>query len=113
MPQLGCRDSIGFLWLNCGLSDEGTPQGKCYVDHIAVDARFRGRGIGKVLLEMAEIDAKRRGCRAIYLWVATSNRAQHLYERQGYRKMEQYSLCGLLWCQTGEKEFARMEKILM
>ncbi|XP_061169437.1 uncharacterized protein LOC133178746 [Saccostrea echinata] len=113
MPPLGCSDSCGLACLNCAVSGEDIPRGKCYVDHIGVDARFRGRGIGKVLLDMAEIDAKRRGCKAIYLWVATSNRAQHLYERQGYVLMEQYSLCGLLWCQTGEKEFARMEKILM
>lgn len=37
--------------------------GKCCVDHIGVNSEFRGKGIGKVLLDMAEIDAKRKGCK--------------------------------------------------
>lgn len=48
--------------LDLGTSSE-VPAGKCYVDHICVDSRFRGKGIGKVLLDMAEIDAKKRGCK--------------------------------------------------
>ena len=35
---------------------------KCYLDHIAVDAQFRGRGIGTVLMEKAEQEARARGC---------------------------------------------------
>lgn len=48
--------------LNLATSSE-VPAGKCYVDHICVDSRFRGKGIGKILLDMAEIDAKKRGCK--------------------------------------------------
>lgn len=40
----------------------------------------------------------------IYLLVATTNRAQHLYERQGYHVIEKKSLCCCgYWCMTGER----------
>ncbi|XP_061169373.1 uncharacterized protein LOC133178668 [Saccostrea echinata] len=113
MPSLGCKGSCGLYCVLYAIENETIPPETCHVDHISVEARFRGRGIGKSLLDIAEIDAKRRGCKAIYLWVATSNREQHLYEMQEYVIMEKYSLCGLVWCQTGEKEFARMEKTLV
>lgn len=51
-----------LVLLDLGTSTE-VPAGKCYVDHITVDSRFRGKGIGKILLDMAEIDAKKRGCK--------------------------------------------------
>lgn len=112
MPPLGCCDMCGLWLMELGTPND-YPAGKCYLDHICVDAKFRGKGIGKVLLDMAEIDAKKRGCKVIFLWVATSNRAQHLYERQGYRVIEResYCCCGY-WCLTGEREFARMDKVL-
>lgn len=113
VPPLGCCDLCGLALLNLATSSE-VPAGKCYVDHICVDSRFRGKGIGKVLLDMAEVDAKKRGCKDIFLWVATNNRAKHLYERQGYITKETTSLCCCgAWCLTGEREFALMEKVLL
>ena len=40
------------------------PAGKAYVDHISVLSKFRGKGIGKTLLDMADMDATKRGCKA-------------------------------------------------
>lgn len=127
------------LWLLQLGTPKDYPAGKCYLDPICVDEKFRGKGIGKVLLDMAEIDAKKRGCKVdvhvlngnmyqminclriliphslfgcvcvcilqvIYLLVATTNRAQHLYERQGYHVIEKHSLCCCgYWCMTGER----------
>ena len=42
--------------------DEDVSRGKCYLDHIAVDAGFRGKGIGKVLMDKAEYEARIRNC---------------------------------------------------
>lgn len=51
----------------CATTEFEIPLGKGYIDHIGVDARFRGKGIGKVLLDMAEIDAKRKGCQVSWI----------------------------------------------
>ena len=40
------------------------PAGKAYVDHICVLSKFRGKGIGKTLLDMTDMDATKRGCKA-------------------------------------------------
>ena len=40
------------------------PDGKAYVDHISVSSKFRGKGVGKILLDTADADAKKRGCKA-------------------------------------------------
>ena len=37
------------------------------------------------------------------LHVTTTNRAAHLYERQGYTITETTGWCGLSWCLTGVK----------
>ena len=42
--------------------DEYVSRGKCYLDHIAVDGEFRGKGIGKALLDKAEQEARIRNC---------------------------------------------------
>lgn len=112
IPPVSCCDMCGLWCLKLSAPND-YPAGKCYLDPICVDAKFRGKGIGKVLLDMAEIDAKKRGCKVIYLVVATTNRAQHLYERQGYQVIEKDSRCCCgYWCMTGEREFARMDKVL-
>eukprot|EP00058_Branchiostoma_floridae_P007606 XP_002593094.1 hypothetical protein BRAFLDRAFT_72830 [Branchiostoma floridae] len=73
-----------LVCLRCCTSMEDISAGEGYVDRICVDANFRGKGIGKMLLDRADFDARRRGCTTIFLWVKQGNRAVHLYERQGY-----------------------------
>ena len=45
------------------VTTEEVPPGKCYLNHIAVDEGFRGKGIGKVLLDKAEKEARVKGCK--------------------------------------------------
>nr|XP_022293887.1 uncharacterized protein LOC111104311 [Crassostrea virginica]XP_022293888.1 uncharacterized protein LOC111104311 [Crassostrea virginica]XP_022293889.1 uncharacterized protein LOC111104311 [Crassostrea virginica] len=113
LPSYGCCDMFGLCLLEVGTHAD-IPEGKAYVDHISVSSKFRGKGVGKILLDTADADAKKRGCKSIFLWVSTANRAQHLYERQGYVLKETKSWCCgcCTYCMTGEKEFALMEKDL-
>lgn len=54
---------------------------------LAVDAAWRGAGLGAALLAAAETDAHRRGCHALSLEVRADNTAAiALYERRGYRR---------------------------
>lgn len=53
---------------------------------LVVDAKQRRRGIGTTLLEAAETEARRLGCRLVRLTVGKANDgALVLYERRGYR----------------------------
>ena len=53
---------------------------------VAVDPRWRGRGIGRRLVLAAEADARRRGCTGVALEVREDNAgARALYEDLGYR----------------------------
>ncbi|KAK3096858.1 hypothetical protein FSP39_004049 [Pinctada imbricata] len=99
---LGCCDTLGLCCLGICLSSS-VSKGKCYLDHICVDERFRGKGIGKVLMTVGENEARRNGCRSIYLYVSSTNRAKNLYERQGYRVKGEESCCCFIYCCTGEK----------
>nr|XP_022293607.1 uncharacterized protein LOC111104124 [Crassostrea virginica]XP_022293608.1 uncharacterized protein LOC111104124 [Crassostrea virginica]XP_022293609.1 uncharacterized protein LOC111104124 [Crassostrea virginica]XP_022293610.1 uncharacterized protein LOC111104124 [Crassostrea virginica]XP_022293611.1 uncharacterized protein LOC111104124 [Crassostrea virginica]XP_022293612.1 uncharacterized protein LOC111104124 [Crassostrea virginica]XP_022293613.1 uncharacterized protein LOC111104124 [Crasso len=112
LPNFGCCDLFGLCLMDLATKTD-IPAGKAYVDHICVLSKFRGKGIGKTLLDMTDMDASKRGCKSIFLWVSTSNPAQHLYERQGYVTKETtspFSCC--MYCMIGEKEFALMEKDL-
>jgi ribosomal protein S18 acetylase RimI-like enzyme len=69
---------VGLLVL--GLDDEGF-----FVDNVAVDPSHQGTGLGKALLEHAEVAAREAGCDSIYLYTherMTENLA--LYSRTGY-----------------------------
>ena len=39
------------------------PKDACYVKCIAVDEKFRGRGVGQVFLQRADYEAKKQGCK--------------------------------------------------
>ena len=45
------------------IQERKIPQGKCNLDAIAVEDGFRGRGIGKALLDGAEQEARSRNCK--------------------------------------------------
>jgi ribosomal protein S18 acetylase RimI-like enzyme len=69
---------VGLIVL--GVGDEGF-----FVDNVAVDPSQQGSGVGKALLENAEVAARRAGFDSIYLYThetMTENLA--LYERIGY-----------------------------
>ena len=55
---------------------------------IAVDEKFRGRGIARQLLEAALHQAARRGAEVMFLEVRPANQvAQRLYERCGFAQV--------------------------
>ena len=63
------------------------------IDNIAVHPRFRGRGLGRILLEFAEAEARRAGFGSIYLYThekMTVNQA--IYARMGYVPYDRRSL---------------------
>ncbi len=74
---------IGFLWLATEPTDPIT--GGAWIYAIEVDPHYRGRGLGRQLLQAAELEARRLGATAIALNVFGPNRiARQLYESSGY-----------------------------
>lgn len=69
---------VGSLVL--GITEEGF-----LLDVIAVDPKYWGKGVGRIMLEHAEAEAKKQGFDSIYLFThekMTENQA--LYKRIGY-----------------------------
>ncbi|MHC1635795.1 MAG: ribosomal protein S18-alanine N-acetyltransferase [Candidatus Methanospirareceae archaeon] len=62
-----------------------TPEGEGRIFAIAVDPRYRGRGIGRELLKAAFDVLKKRNIRSVRLEVRRTNFvAQHLYKSLGF-----------------------------
>ncbi|MDQ5809950.1 MAG: GNAT family N-acetyltransferase [Actinomycetota bacterium] len=62
------------------------------VDNVAVDPSYRGKGLGRALLEFAEAEARQAGFDSIYLYThekMTENLA--LYSRIGYVEYDRRS----------------------
>ena len=59
------------------------------VYHLAVDAGWRGQGIGSALMDEVEARLVARGCRKAYLLVAPENSdVTRFYERRGWEIMD-------------------------
>ncbi len=58
------------------------------IHDLVVIPEYRGRGIGRVLLESVEQKAEQMGCCKITLEVRDDNRAQSLYKRFGFAPNE-------------------------
>lgn len=56
--------------------------------NLTVEPALQGQGWGRVMLEALALWARGQGAQWLWLEVRTSNRrAQHLYERQGFRRV--------------------------
>lgn len=81
------RDLFIALKDEDGKTDGGlvgyTGRGWLYVEMLFVPERLRGRGMASTLLQMAEDEARARGCRGAYIDTANPI-ARRTYERQGY-----------------------------
>jgi len=56
----------------------------CEITQLWVDEKVRGMGIGKMLLEAAEAEARNKGC-VTALVKSYSFQSPHFYERYGYK----------------------------
>jgi len=65
---------------------ENTAEGrKFYVDDLVTDKGLRGRGVGRMLLEHLEAQARRLACQAMVLDSGTQRTAAHrFYFREGF-----------------------------
>jgi ribosomal protein S18 acetylase RimI-like enzyme len=69
-----------------------------YLDSLAVDPAYQGRGIAKALLAAFETVAAERGHDRIALIVESDNEnARRIYEKIGYEKDGELELCGHIY----------------
>jgi ribosomal protein S18 acetylase RimI-like enzyme len=63
---------------------------RAYVEDLVVDQAYRGRGVGRQLMEAAHNWTEHHGARQVVLTVWNGNReAQQFYEQVGYRPINQ------------------------
>jgi len=81
-----------------------------YVSNIATYENFRGMGVGKALMESAEEEAWKYGCRKVVLDVEEENlSAIMFYKKLGFKEQERF----LIYLSNGlELRFLRMVKLL-
>ncbi|MEQ8328426.1 MAG: GNAT family N-acetyltransferase [Parvibaculum sp.] len=84
----GGGELAGYLILTTGFSVE---YGGCdgFIDELHLVERFRGRGLGREVMDFAEKAAKQAGIRYLHLEVELHNkRARRLYDARGYADSE-------------------------
>ena len=74
---------VGFLWIGPPMGEE--PGEKYWVWNVEVDEPYRGRGLGRAAMVLAEDAARAHGATELGLSVFGHNLvARHLYESMGY-----------------------------
>jgi|SRR5580704_6844539 ribosomal protein S18 acetylase RimI-like enzyme len=69
-----------------------------WLDELFVAANHRDRGVGRAMLRRALEIAAAAGCRAVDLEVDMEHeRAEHLYEREGFRRLSRHRWARLLY----------------
>ena len=75
---------VGYVVITFGYSLEFYGR-DAFVDELTIDAPFRGKGIGRAVMEQIEMHLRPTGIRALHLEVEEGNEAaRHLYESQGF-----------------------------
>lgn len=70
---------------NMLLKDKEAPKGTYYIDHLAIDKNFRGKGYATLLIEAMEKKGRELGYKVVSLLVDINNpKARVLYEKLGY-----------------------------
>jgi len=87
VAELVGKDVIGqlFVQLNSARPELADGARRAYIYGFRIQPAYRGAGVGKSMLKIAEEDLVRRGFRWVTLNVGRDNpNAQRLYERCGY-----------------------------
>lgn len=86
------EEAAGYLVVTFGFSLEFRGR-DAFVDELYLREKFRGRGIGKASLELAEAICREEKISALHLEVDRVNtRALGLYRRAGFRDHDRYLL---------------------
>lgn len=81
---------------------------RSYLESLAVDSRYRGQGIGTLLLERCFEESRKAGKQEISLHVVDTNpRAKQLYERMGFRtvRVERFGRFAARWMGFSAQDF--------
>lgn len=82
----------GYIALAFGYSIEFAGR-DAFVDEFFIAEAFRGRGIGRTVLQLVAVEAEHLGLRALHLEVAKTNtRAARLYTGAGFLPRAKYQL---------------------
>ncbi len=85
-------NQIGYILLTFGYSMEYCGR-DAFFDEFFIEEKYRGQGIGRVVLEKAIVEAKKLGVKQLYLEVERHNiGAEHLYESIGFYPRARYHL---------------------
>lgn len=79
LPRLRARERLNMK----------RPDNAYHISELHVDQALRGQGIGGALLDYAEQQARAGGHVKMSLETTTSNPARRLYERHGFRIVDQ------------------------
>ncbi|HEY60367.1 MAG TPA: GNAT family N-acetyltransferase [Anaerolineae bacterium] len=91
-------EAFKFIWRILPLVNyKEAEKDEYYIAHLAVNPSYRRRGIGKQLLEHAEVKAKERGMHKCSLSVDVDNTAAiKLYSKCGYEIVSKYNRANLM-----------------
>jgi GNAT superfamily N-acetyltransferase len=74
--------------------DERLPRYTPWLASLYVQPAWRGRGLGRALVERVHHEARALGCSAIYLYTTAAMNLRAFYTRLGWRELEQQTLLG-------------------
>ena len=64
--------------------------GKCCLDQLLVDEKFRGKGIGKALMEVADNEAKKHGCKVKSIFAVRGFNPLHSSPKKQIKTLSRY-----------------------